>query len=725
MDKFNSSIVIFKGTVIKEIHTDQTSFWKKFFWQDLFFVYEIKDDENRSFECISAVKLEIGSVCEAISCRNVNGTDTAVRVEDNIKEKLCVSENFIEFFTYRFNNDFIRDREKSGVFNITADCDDIEAKIKNHIGKGKFIQAIIEGCRAKSARSFCKAYFRAEIPDEIGNTIRFKLELFLDYEASIHSSILIYIYTGRDGLLHYLPVAPRFSRFLLSKFKGNISDLEDFFSSFEFKAIGRLLSESGKFLFEEGSTLKAVITSSVLGTVSGRNHYRSRPISAYSPYHGPYDVDLYVNHAVELGAVVEATLKKNSIGKFIFSNDKKKDKKPEAWEDPLRSEKNIEAEEQSYVASMESPFDNIENLLTVHAGEKLLIKSSQNSKFNTDNFYAALTSGSLWSLHFDVMHYISTLKYATHNMIFRLICAGIIPHDTLGLTEIQQNLLKKLSEAQILQKTVTGLDDDGNITEITKDCTIRGYFTALNHFIDRLERLALVETMRFSTDEEEKGFISRVLVVSSHGHGLLDSMERTGRPFDAFFGVTPPKIIKKRLSANQLLVSFLCALKAHFPVTIKDVEFTPSLITKNEEEAFRADFLMNLKSENGNLLKIVCESVRNTAGITKDFDELEIKEKLPRILRTLFSIASDEKKPISLCLVATSFEEMQNTADRVFDEIKNNDESIKKYVHILLSYDEIIADTDLCDTLFELDSENGRLKRIPDCTQKFKEYMNE
>lgn len=728
MENYNNSAEFISGKIVSKKTLDGSSFWERCFPYDTFFIFTIKDTEGNLYECFSSNDADIGDEVTALSCRKVNGTDSAVIIDTALKEIINHNENFIEYLAHRFNHDYIFDRSKNTVFRIESDRDDIEEKLSSEVGNGKFINATIESCRPKDLRSFCKAYFIVDFPSGNANeTLHFKFSQFLDYETSLHTEIIIYVYKGRDGLLHFMPIAPCFSDFILSLNEEKRLFIEKFFGSPEFKVIGRLLNESGKNLFIEGNTLKVIVTSTALGTVVGRNHYRSRALSVFQPNYSHYDIDLYVNvnQPVSIGTILDAVIKKNKIGKYIFSHEKKREKKTaELAETPVtehKTDENISGDD----SSSEMYLDNVETLLTVHDGETLIVKSTENSKFNTNNFNAALTNGTLWGIHFDVLDWISTLKFATHNLLFRLMIADILPHDISALTPSQLNSLERMKTSKLVQQTICETDKDGNTFEFQKDRIVRAYFKPINNLIDKLEKLGLVETMRFSMEDLGSNYISKILVITHQGRNLLNALERTPRPFDSFFGVTPPRVIKKRLAANHLLVTYLSVLKEHFPVTIKDVEFTPSLITKNEEEFFRAGFLMTLHNENGDELKIICEAVRNTAGITKSFDELEINEKIPRILRTLNIIAAENKKNFCLSLVTTSFEEMNKISEFVYSSIKEEGESFSDRVHVFLSYDELLTDNELTNTHFELDKTSGNIKRIENLTERFKNLTAE
>jgi len=243
----------------------------------------------------------------------------------------------------------------------------------------------------------------------------------------------------------------------------------------------------------------------------------------------------------------------------------------------------------------------------------------------------------------------------------------------------------------------------------------------------KLQELGLIEAVGFRTRE---GSItsSKVLIITQQGANLLQALRRrSGSKFDNFAYLRSARQIKTVLSANQLAITYLQGLNRYCPIPMDHLQINPCIILRPEgatkDAVVRPGFtLLARKNPEHKGLLLVGESIRNTVGLSRELDDQNIREKIPRMLEIVRSSALLQDQHTVLTFIFTTYDEMMAYAGFIREALDKLAPAEK--FHLYLTYDLLLMG-ELDGSHFRFHPETGAVERVPKLTEQLLEYLEE
>lgn len=743
----SNMVRVFSGTVGEVMppeHPDNPfrSFKANYFGALPYCVARVRPDSGdiRELFCFADFPVQPGDQVRGFRCRSVKGTPAGVLVPDLFGPLLALGEpfeQFAEYAAFRMNQDASVDRTLVSWYLKYPKNDGIPVEEKVHsilqrqgtgACKGLLVSAHADSCTPKSRMMYCTATLNVHLTDNDGTSFSFLVSRYIDYESAKGSVVPVVVFLGQEPkpAIHILPLAPVFTGFIrtLDEVKRNL--LTQLITGIAFRMMGRMLYVSSADPIPENNRFRIMIT----GSADRNTRYLARPISLYNPADKNRDTTYISSPRLFPGMILEAKISADERGLFHFTPIRSMEAPVQPAPEPVDAVPAAAPEDASDEEIIEG-----DGLLTVREHEVSLWKdpgtedggdsensaNGKNQDFKNFRFQYAIHNREIGMLHYDVLQWIGFLKYSTANLIFRLFLCGMLPQDPNSLTAVQKNAVDSILTKHELKTKV--LSEGGQPYEIQYPVRKEKQLTRIIH---KLQALGLVEATGFNTRSNTPA-PAKILIITEQGKNLLRALQRRHCKYDTFAYLRSPRYIKTVLSSNQLCIAYLHALNESCQISQEEIRISPSIVIRQEtlagDAVVRAGFTMVARSRTDNAKSVlfVGESIRNTVGLSKILDDKSIREKIPRMLSIIHTLAQSEKRHTVLTFVFTSYGEMDAYRTYIFDEASKLASS--EYFHLYLTYDYLVLGP-MEGSHFRLEEKTGKPRRVDDMMQQIQAYLH-
>ena len=675
--------------------------------------------------CYADFPLEPGDPVRGFYCRKLGDTTVGVLADGSLKcllEKGLPMEVFTEYTAFRLSLDSSINRNTSPWYlqytqpNGKRQNEVLQQELQRRGNAAFFAQGKVLSCSPKTEKTYCPATIQMDLDMVNGYHFSAQIRRYLDLPVSAKKTLTMLVYPGQEAnpAVHVLPLLPYFCGWFKQLTANELDLILQFIGSRSFRMLGRILTLTAYVPENEDRRYRVLIS----GKHSQTDTHYLRPISLNNPLKQWRNIDSACKCAAyAVGTIREADIDTEESGQFRFTvlmAEETAPPQPKAEEEPPKE-----------IAAAS------DGLLTVREGELSLWRSTssdaasnhtnKNRPFNSAWFQKAVLNRQLDVLHYDVLHWIGFLRYTTGNHIFRLFLSGMLPVDPLALSQTQQNAAANICAKIALKNTYLPEGD----TLYPVQYPVRDN-DALKKIIHKLQENGLVEAADFITVDGGTA-MAKVLIITQQGVSLLQALRRRNSRFDNFAYLRSARFVKTILSANQLAIAYLQALNPHYPTPMENLKINPCIILRPEGEekdaVVRPGFtLLTRKNPDTKGLLLVGESVRNTVGLSKQLDDQNIREKLPRMIRIVRRSAQVNDQHTALTFVFASYDEMMFYADFIRETLGTLEPEEK--FHVYLTYDMLLMGQ-LDGTHFHFHPETGAVERVRDLTKQLLSYLDE
>jgi len=687
-----------------------------------YYVYRVEPENSElphEIICFSELPCEINNRVMAAYCRKVNSREHQQRAlgviissEQNeyFEARSAEVEAVIEHLALVLNDELYYQREDYRVNNYKSGYDfsrNIESSVKE-------LYAWMDAEQKKSV--FLKAEYKSSHP--LYRTDRLSIDLSsvcsnagtidINRRTDLHmmsktQDIWVLGYRGMtQGFVHFIPLPYGFSFWygsLETKFQRLFSE---FVNSVSFRIIGRALHHSRNYIRNNLTIWDGVIARgfNFVGSKGKEPHVRmmSMPLNEENLFEKIiFDgAELIKNGRFSLVEIKEkASGKRNCV---LY----KERPRTERISDTGKKEDN----EQDMM-------DNRE-MLSVKDHEEVDIDiSNQKNRYSPDYFASEIKNRNIGILQYDILETVALFRYITIPMIFRLINSDYLPFYKSEMSPEQEVLFN-----EIRTETVT---KPFCLTEGEKSYEFEAKLASannkLNKTLQRLYNMDFLGSLGFKivNGQTSKKSGCKSYFLKKSGGNLLAALQRKNKKVDMFAFARSVFDIKSTLSANQLCIAYICALHG-IRGTISEIKTDCYL--KGESCAAKLGFRMTLqsqeKAESRSRIILLGESIRNTSGVTRNYGEMSIAEKYPRLIGIANTVAESEAQHVFLTFVFPSYSEMVSRASFLWNIVTESEKS--EYLHVFLTYD-ILTMAPFDDMHFAFDNE-GKLFRAKDITTR-------
>ena len=352
----------------------------------------------------------------------------------------------------------------------------------------------------------------------------------------------------------------------------------------------------------------------------------------------------------------------------------------------------------------------ITGLFLYREAEIMAAAEQKTPKFDVNTFQTKVMEGRIGPLQYDLIEMIGCYQYATTNMLYRLVLSGYLPTNPYELSPAQTELVAMLRPQEC--KTPCSVLEGDSIYEMQLTRTSQEFVALMKE----LQQSGLVAAKRFKAPRRQPTN-TNVLVLRDAGGKLMRALRRNGTKVDEFAFAYPVRWIKEILSVNQLNVVYICALNQRYAV---DPDIKMQKVLSAADCHARFGYCMTLRSRQNNAeVDFLGESVRNTVGASKACDDMDINEKMPRLLHVANELSKENEKHTVLTVVYASYDEMKERARDLWEVYSQMDRS--EYFHLYLTYDMLTAGS--LEGMHFVFDETGALKREAETEKMIDSYF--
>lgn len=687
--------------------------------------------------CFADFSVQPGHRVQGFSCREIGGTPVGVLVDDALAPLLSQGqrlEQFLEYTAFRLAQDSSIHRDNSPWYLSYPHSNESQAEavvrraMQSQEGNSPspfLAKARVTKCSTKNIMRYCKATMTIKITGEHGRIFSFYVSRYVDHEVRPGTHLPVLIYPGPETApaIHIFPLIPAFAEYMSKMEVPQRRLLERFLTGNTFRAMGRIL-KSYRFTPDgENNRCRIMIT----GETGQDSRYYARAISLYNRDCKNADSVCECSVSYPPGTILEAAVSTDSTGQYVFT-DLQPLREP-AQQTAAETPQSTPAQDARNAASEELA---AADLLTVRDAELTLWRSSaqdadgsrnthgKNKPFRSSSFQTAVLNRQIDLLHYDVLHWIGVLRYCTGNFIFRLFLSEMLPQDPQALSEEQRRLTQQIRDGHVTKvKSLTEGDQTYPVAYL-----IRNDDTLKKKIIQRLQEQGLIEAAGF-IGRDSTCSPAKVLIITQQGEKLLQALRRRNCKFDTFAYLRSARYVKTILSANQLAIAYMQALSREYPLHMENLSINPCIIARydgvSKESVVRAGFTLLVQDPaGGREVLLVGESIRNTVGLSRQLDDQNIREKIPRMLDVIRRAAQVEQRHTVLTFVFTSYEEMMSYGDFIREELNKLEAS--EYFHVYLTYDLLLMGP-LEGSHFCFHPVTGNVERVTDMMHRIKDCL--